>query len=186
MTDPTEPIDAPAPAADVPSRLVIAAGEELRVARTDEIDHDELHAAFTAAVVAGEGYPQAPDQPVTWDAFRAYWLEPARASVVARSLDTAELVGAYTMKPNGVGRAAHVANVGYLVVPGWRGRGAGTALVEHSLDVARALGFDAMQFNFVFESNPARRLYERLGFELVGRVPEVIDGEAVCIYWRRL
>ncbi len=43
-----------------------------------------------------------------------------------------------------------------------------------------------MQFNFVFDSNPARRLYERLGFELVGRVPEVIDGEAVCVYWRRL
>ena len=62
----------------------------------------------------------------------------------------------------------------------------GTALVEHSFDVARALGFDAMQFNFVFDSNPARRLYERLGFELVGHVPEVIDGEAVCIYWRRL
>ncbi len=96
------------------------------------------------------------------------------------------MVGGYTMKPNGVGRAAHVANAGYIVEPGWRGRGVGTALVEHSFAVARADGFDAMQFNFVFESNPARRLYERLGFEAIGRVPEVIDGEAVYIYWRRL
>jgi GNAT superfamily N-acetyltransferase len=179
----TERIDTPLV---VPSPLVTDSGHELRVTPTAPADHDELHAAFGAAVIAGEGYPQPPDEPVTWEAFRAYWLEPARASVVARSLDGSELVGAYTMKPNGFGRAAHVANAGYLVVPEWRGRGAGTALVEHSLGVARALGFDAMQFNFVFESNPARRLYERLGFELVGRVPEVIEGEAVCIYWRRL
>jgi GNAT superfamily N-acetyltransferase len=170
----------------VPATLVTTSGRELRVTATTPADHDELHAAFAAAVAAGEGYPQAPDEPVAWQAFRAYWLDPARASVVGRSHDGGDLVGAYTMKSNGVGRAAHVANTGYLVVPEWRGRGAGTALVEHSFDVARALGFDAMQFNFVFDSNPARRLYERLGFELVGRVPEVIDGDAVCIYWRRL
>ena len=90
------------------------------------------------------------------------------------------------MKPNGVGRAAHVANAGYFVVAGHRGAGIGEALVRHSMDTARSRGFDALQFNFVFEPNPARRLYERLGFEAVGRVPEVIDGEAVLIYWRRL
>jgi ribosomal protein S18 acetylase RimI-like enzyme len=43
-----------------------------------------------------------------------------------------------------------------------------------------------MQFNLVFASNPARRLYERLGFEAVGRVPEAIDGEDAIVYWRRL
>ena len=59
-------------------------------------------------------------------------------------------------------------------------------LVLDSIDAARDAGFDAMQFNFVFEANPARRLYERLGFEVVGRVPDVIDGQAVYIYWRRL
>jgi ribosomal protein S18 acetylase RimI-like enzyme len=79
-----------------------------------------------------------------------------------------------------------VANAGYLVDAGHRDRGIGTALVEASFEVARAAGFDAMQFNFVFATNPARRLYERLGFQLVGEVPDVIDGEAVCIYWRAL
>jgi ribosomal protein S18 acetylase RimI-like enzyme len=54
------------------------------------------------------------------------------------------------------------------------------------MERARSLGFDALQFNFVFETNPARSLYERLGFQEVGRVPDVIDGEAVCIYWRKL
>ena len=62
----------------------------------------------------------------------------------------------------------------------------GTALVEHSLAEARRLGFDAMMFNLVFESNPSRRLYERLGFEVVGRVPEAVGGEDAIVYWRRL
>ncbi len=38
----------------------------------------------------------------------------------------------------------------------------------------------------VFASNPARRLYERMGFEAVGRVPEAVDGEDAIVYWRRL
>ena len=166
--------------------VTIDGGAQLRIAAVDDADHEELLAAFAGVVVAGEGYPQVPDEPVTWRDFRAYWLDPARAVVVARPAEGGPLVGSYTMKPNGVGRAAHVANAGYVVVPAWRGRGVGTALVEHSMRTARALGFDAMQFNFVFASNPARRLYERLGFQLVGTVPDVIEGEAVCIYWRAL
>lgn len=43
-----------------------------------------------------------------------------------------------------------------------------------------------MQFNLVFESNPAPRLYERLSFRAVGRVPEAVDGEDAIVYWRRL
>ena len=39
-------------------------------------------------------------------------------------------------------------------------------------------------FNLVFESNPARHLYEGFGFEVVGRVPEAIDGEDAIVYWR--
>jgi GNAT superfamily N-acetyltransferase len=166
--------------------VTTASGVELRLTPVVDADHAELHAAFVAVVAAGEGYPQAPDETVTWESFRAYWLDPARLAVIARPRDGGGLVGAYTMKPNGFGRAAHVANAGYLVVPEWRGDGVGTALVEHSMVAARALGFDALQFNFVFETNPARRLYERLGFELIGTVPDVIDGEAVCIYWRQL
>jgi len=50
---------------------------------------------------------------------------------------------------------------------------------------APTLGFDAIQFNFVFESNPARSLYERLGWQVVGRIPRALPGdEAALIYWR--
>jgi ribosomal protein S18 acetylase RimI-like enzyme len=59
-------------------------------------------------------------------------------------------------------------------------------MVEHSLREARRLGFDAMQFNLVFESNPARGMYIKMGFEEVGRVPRAVDGEDALIYWRSL
>ncbi len=160
--------------------------EGVGITRTTPHDHLELFELFVAAVVAGEGYPQDPQVELSFHDFEQYWLLPARETLVARRLDDGALVGACTIKPNGVGRAAHVANAGYLVAADHRDQGIGTALVEASFEVARAAGFDAMQFNFVFATNPARRLYERLGFQLVGEVPEVIEGEAVCIYWRKL
>jgi GNAT superfamily N-acetyltransferase len=96
------------------------------------------------------------------------------------------LAGAYYIKPNFVGRAAHIANAGYFVVDGHRGQGLGRKLVEHSLEQARHLGFDAMQFNLVFASNPARSLYRSLGFQEIGRIPDAVDGEDAFICWRSL
>ena len=96
------------------------------------------------------------------------------------------VAGSYYLKPNFPGRAAHIANAGYFATPPVRGQGVGTALVEDSLAQARVLGFDALQFNLVFASNPACRLYERMGFQAVGRIPEAVDGEDAIVYWRRL
>jgi ribosomal protein S18 acetylase RimI-like enzyme len=54
------------------------------------------------------------------------------------------------------------------------------------LRAARQLGFDAMMFNLVFESNTARQMYRRLGFEEVGRIPRAVEAEDALIYWRSL
>ena len=155
----------------------------LVVAEVGPGDHDELYDAFAAVVAAGEGYPQSPG-PLAESDFEDYWLD--HKSFVAIARVEGRLAGSYYLKPNFPGRAAHIANAGYFVVAGLRGRGIGEALVRHSFDQARRLGFDAMQFNLVFESNPARRLYERLGFVAVGRIPEAVDGEDAIVYWRRL
>ncbi len=155
----------------------------LVVAEAGPGDHDELYEAFAAVVAAGEGYPQVVG-PLAVAEFDDYWLEHKSAVVVARL--EGRLAGSYYLKPNFPGRASHIANAGYFIVPEWRGRGIGEALVRHSLVEARRLGFDAMQFNLVFESNPARAMYEDLGFQVVGTVPDAIDGEAAVIYWRRL
>jgi GNAT superfamily N-acetyltransferase len=165
--------------------LVTAGGLALEVTEVCEPDHGPvLHRAFNRLLADGEGYPQA--GPIPYDDFLEYWIGAKTVVVAAWTTPEGSLVGSYFLKPNGYGRAAHVGNGGYFVVAEHRGAGAGEALVRHSMDLAPRLGFDALQFNFVFERNPARRLYERLGFTAVGRVPNVIDGEAVLIYWRAL
>lgn len=164
-------------------RVSTSGGLDLTVTDAGPADHVELYTAFAQVVAAGEGYPQ-PVGPLAMEDFRDYWLENKSAVAIARH--EGRLAGSYYLKPNFPGRAAHIANAGYFVVADLRGHGAGAALVEDSLAEARRLGFDALQFNLVFESNPARRLYERLGFEVIGRVPDAVDGEDALIYWRRL
>ena len=164
-------------------RIRTSSGLDLSVSEAHEDDHDELYARFAEVVAAGEGYPQAPG-PLAVAEFDEYWV--AGKSLVAVARHKGAVAGSYYLKPNFPGRAAHIANAGYFVIAGLRGQGVGTALVEDSLVEAARLGFDALQFNLVFGSNPARRLYERLGFEAVGRVPEAVDGEDAIVYWRRL
>jgi L-amino acid N-acyltransferase YncA len=145
-------------------------------------DEEQLFAAFAAVVEEGTGYPQA--APITREEFRAVWFEPTVSVQVARA--GGRLAGAYYLKANFAGRAAHIANAGYIVVPESRGGGIGEALVRHSFDEARRCGFDALMFNLVFESNPAGRLYERLGFRQIGLIPDAVEGEDARIYWRSL
>ncbi len=145
-------------------------------------EHDQLFAAFAVIVDDLEGFPQAP--PLSRDQFDDYWLAHTNGVWIAE-MDNA-LIGAYYLKPNFVGRAAHIANAGYFVTASHRGLGVGKMLVEHSFGTALHLGFDALQFNLVFESNPARAMYERLGFKEIGRIPEAVDGQDAVIYWRGL
>jgi len=135
-------------------------GDELRPAA--QSDHDELFAAYAQIVDAGDGFPHAP--PLSRHEFDDYWIAHTSAVWVLRA--EYELIGAYYIKPNFVGL--------------------GRRMVEHSLREAQRLGFDAMQFNLVFASNPARHLYLRLGFVEVGRVPAAVDGDDALIYWRSL
>lgn len=152
------------------------------LAAATDSDHDDLFVAFARIVDDKEGFPQAP--PLDRAEFDDYWL--ARSAIVVAAREHGELAGAYYVKPNFVGRAAHIANAGYFVVAEHRGTGIGRALVEHSMIEARRLGFDALLFNLVFESNPARSLYESIGFTVVGRVPSAVDGEDALVYWRQL
>jgi GNAT superfamily N-acetyltransferase len=157
-------------------------GVELTIRAARDGDRQELFELFALIVEEGGGFPQAP--PVSEADFERVWVTGKSAVIVARA--ETMLAGAYYLVPNFAARAAHIANAGYMVRPDLRRKGIGRALVEHSFDEARRLGFDALMFNLVFESNPARGLYEQLGFEAVGRVPEAIDGEDAVIYWRKL
>jgi ribosomal protein S18 acetylase RimI-like enzyme len=147
---------------------------------------DDLRMMFVDAVARGDGYPQTP--PLTRDGFEEVWIRPVTITVGA--VASGHLVGAYYLKPNQPGLGAHIANAGYLVDRAARGRGVGRVLVADSIQRAAKAGFDAVQFNFVFESNPARAMYEELGWREIGRVPDAVPGpggtgrQDAIIYWR--
>jgi len=50
------------------------------------------------------------------------------------------------------------------VDPVWRGRGVGRALMEAAIEQAKASGAKGVALDIVWGNDPARRLYERLGF----------------------
>lgn len=118
---------------------------------------------------AGETYPYAVD--MTVNQARHMWLDVTEAAYVAEG-DDGELLGTYYIKPNQPTLGAHVANCGYMVSEHARGRGVATSMCEHSQEEAARLGYRAMQFNLVVESNEASvHLWKKLGFEVVGTLP---------------
>jgi GNAT superfamily N-acetyltransferase len=152
----------------------------VRIGPIDGAVSPALFDLFGRVVAAGEGFPQSP--PLTRADFEATWVKPVSTVVAAFVGD--ELAGAYYLKPNFPGRGAHIANAGYIVDRAMRGTGIGRLLIQDSIGQAATLGFDAIQFNLVFASNPARPLYEQLGWREIGRIPAAVNGEDAVIYWR--
>jgi len=140
----------------------------LEIRRSVPSDADGLWAVLHAVLAAGDTYAWPPE--TTRDQALALWHPPGGHTFVAVGAD--RVLGTYLLKANQPGLGDHVANCGYMVAPEARGRGFGEALCRHSLDVARRLGFRAMQFNAVVSTNlGAIRLWERCGFAIVGTVP---------------
>jgi L-amino acid N-acyltransferase YncA len=135
-----------------------------------EADWPAVLAIYREVVDAGDTFPYDASWPES--VAREVWIEtPPGLTVVAT--DGARVVGTATMGRNRPGPGAHVATASFMVAAEARGRGVGRALAEHALAWAKAEGYAAMQFNAVVATNTvAVALYRRLGFTLVGTVPE--------------
>jgi L-amino acid N-acyltransferase YncA len=130
------------------------------------------------------------DPAIGEDAAREMWMvrPPGRTTVAVD--DDGTIAGTANMFANRPGPGDHVASGNYMVGAARRGQGIGRALIDDSLQWARASGFRAMQFNAVAESNtPAVQLYERMGFATVGRVPDAFrhpeHGEVALLVMHR-
>src|SRR5262245_39326012 len=125
---------------------------------------------FQATVQAGETYAFPLD--LTEETARPWWMEgPPGATVVFESEDA--ILGSAKMGPNRPGRGDHVGTASFMVDPAAQGRGVGRALAEYVVQWHRDHGYRGIQFNAVVETNSvAVRLWESLGFAIVGTVPE--------------
>jgi RimJ/RimL family protein N-acetyltransferase len=66
------------------------------------------------------------------------------------------------------GRENRAAEIGMAVVPEWRGRGVGTALMQACVDWARERGIHKLTLHVWPHNEAALRLYEKFGFEREG------------------
>jgi L-amino acid N-acyltransferase YncA len=142
----------------------------IRPARAE--DGPAIWSILEPTIRAGETYALDPAMPR--EMAIAYWLGADRETFVAE--DDGTIVGTYYLRANQPGNGRHVANCGYMTLAAATGRGVARRMGEHSIERARARGFRAMQFNFVVSVNRrAVALWQSLGFEIVGRLPEAFD-----------
>lgn len=143
-----------------------------------------LHSVFRA----GDTYAVEPA--ISEQEAQTYWTRLPRRTLVMTG-DDGRLLGTYYLKTNQPGPGSHVCNCGYIVDSAARGQGVASALCRHSLELARELGYDAMQYNFVASTNSgAVRLWQQHGFEIVGTLPAAFrhpqqgDVDAYVMYQR--
>lgn len=144
----------------------------MKIRNATEADFEQIWPIFHEIVAAGDTYaiPRNTTRPEALE----LWLQKPHQTFVLS--DHGEILGTYYIKPNHPGPGSHVCNCGYMVAPKARGRGLATAMCRHSQQIARALGYKAMQYNLVVCTNTvAIALWKRLGFEVVGRLPKAFE-----------
>ncbi|MES2537612.1 MAG: N-acetyltransferase [Pseudomonadota bacterium] len=141
----------------------------MNIRRAIKSDFAAIWPIFRAVVAPGTTYVFAAETSYQ-DAF-AYWFAPEVTSHVAE--DGGQIIGMYKLVANQRDRGSHVANASFMVDPDYSGKGAGRAMGLHCLREARRAGYLAMQFNFVVSTNEAAvSLWQKLGFSIVGTLPE--------------
>ena len=146
----------------------------MKIRAATATDADAIWAILESFFRVGETYALPRD--ITKKDALAYWFAPGNEVYVAETEEAVEednaILGTYLLRANQQGGGAHVANCGYITAPWASGRGIARSMCEHSLARAKERGFRAMQFNFVVSTNErAVRLWQSLGFEIVGRLP---------------
>jgi len=134
--------------------------------------HDD-RAAIAAIImpVIREGATYALDRTMRETEALSYWMDPHKETFVAEV--EGSIVGTYYLRPNQAGGGRHVCNCGYMTAPAASGQGIARSMCAHSIEMAQARDYKAMQFNFVVSTNErAVRLWQHMGFAIVGRLPD--------------
>lgn len=145
----------------------------MQIREYTEADWPSVWPIFQEVVAAGDTFAYDPG----WSSeeAREIWVVPPPGRTVV-ACEGPRVLGTAHMEANRPGPGSHVATASFMVAIESRGRGVGRALGEYALSWAREQGFAAMQFNAVVESNHvAVRLWQKLGFQIIGTVPEAFE-----------
>lgn len=160
----------------------------VNIRKYENSDIEQMISIWNEVVEEGIAFPQEEllDRDTGKDFFEAQTY-----TAVAEGED-GKIYGLYILHPNNIGRCGHICNASYAVKSQVRGLHIGEKLVLDCLEQGKLLGFRVLQFNAVVATNThARHLYERLGFQQLGVIPDgfrLKDGNYVdiCPYYRSL
>ena len=167
----------------------------LEIRKATETDKPQIWEIIKAVIATGDTYLFYPDSPK--EKMLDWWCGADKQTYVAVSAPTPmrdelknedlfiphvgasfipQIVGTFFLKANQPDLGSHIANAGYMVEPEAKGKSVGKTMAEFSLTEAKRLGYKAMQFNFVVKSNEvAVKLWQKLGFEIIGEIPEAFQ-----------
>ncbi|WP_420559562.1 GNAT family N-acetyltransferase [Tepidicaulis sp.] len=157
----------------------------MRIRKAETADKAAIWKILEPMIREGETFP-LPRNMTEWEALE-YWFGKGASVFVAE--EAGNILGTYHLTPNQPGGGSHVANGGYVTAPEARGRGIARAMCLHSFDMAKTLGYRAMQYNLVVSTNEAAvHLWQDCGMKLIGRLPgafhhpEKGDVDALVMY----
>ena len=91
-----------------------------------------------------------------------------------------KIVGAATLHQQLGGWKRHIGRVSVLVLPQYRGRGEARALVQEIVDLARGLGLERVEAEFIGEQEAAVKMFALLGFSNLVRLEDYVkDMQAI-------
>lgn len=132
-----------------------------------EADWSQVHTFFDRIVADGETY--AYPEGLSSEEARDLWFGHEHVVVLE---EHGRVLGSAVYGPNRPGRGDHVGTASFMVDESARGRGVGRRLGEYVVAHLGELGYRAVQFNAVVETNTAAvQLWESLGFRIVGTAP---------------
>ena len=161
---------------------------DLEIRKASPKDHDAIWEIIQPIIAKGDTYAFHPH--TSREDMLALWCGKDKHTYVAQR--AGKIVGTFMLKDNHPGLGSHVANAGYMTHPDEYGKGIGRTMAEFSLVEAKRLGYTDMQFNLVVKSNVrAVKLWQHLGFEIIGEIPNAFQHAEqglvnAYIMWRRL
>jgi ribosomal protein S18 acetylase RimI-like enzyme len=91
-----------------------------------------------------------------------------------------KIVGDATLHQQGGGWKRHIGRVSVLVLPHYRGRGLARALISEIVALARSLGLEKVEAEFIGEQEAAIKMFELLGFSKLLRLEDYVkDMQAI-------
>lgn len=144
-------------------------GRTVMFKRLTEEDLLQMMEVFNSIIAEGSYFPRNEGVP-DLETARQWYHDHAKAGLFYLAAKVnGEFVGGATIEPKR-GKESHIAVFGIYLKQSFRNMGIGTRLVQKIIQIARSKGFEMIELS-VFSSNQrALHLYNKFGFEEVGRI----------------